>query len=782
MERARRLVLEHCCGEHAHEWELVWTSGATAALRAAAEAFPFSAGRSAFAHIASAHTSVLGMRASAAAAGATCHCLSLEALLDAAVAADAAVGLPSTFPLPAGDDAPSSYVDHLIVLPAECNLTGDRLPIGPLFDALSTSAPAACGAPIPRGGRWWLLLDAAKAASTTPLDLHRTGASMACISLYKLFGEPTGIGALLVRSDLARHLRRDGGYYGGGSVAAVLASDQTYRVPRPSIATALSPGTPHYRGALAVPAGFAALARLGGMGPIHAHTMSLASELARRLRALVHANGQHAVLLYGARSRECATDADEHEHRRYSSEGASSDDLAGGGVRVRAGPVVAFNVVRANGEVVGYAEVLKLAALHAPPIQLRGGCCCNPGGCQLLLGLSDAQIREAAASGKQCGDELDSFDGHPTGVVRASVGRDSIWEDIDSLSTFVEATFVASASTMPAAPPALEPLVPSSARLSAIYVYPLKSCAAMRVPAWWAEAASGRLAYDREWAVVDGCGVVMRLSAHPSLALIRPAIDVAANTLTLACERMRTPLVLPLAEESSFKAGPSCDETHPTARRVNVCGNDCDAHEWGGAASSCWLSEALGMQCRLVRHAHSLQGSGCLGEEGASPPKSGVAFANEAPLLLVTQSAIDALNVALRASGEPPVSAQHFRPNLLVEGVGDLGLMSPKLQMEPPGTGTVMRRLEVGSGALGLRVLGPCARCAMVEIDPTSGARHGAVLRALAKHHRVRSRLLFGYFCELDSHEAGPHESRQAKRVEMREDDAVEVILKYSDE
>jgi hypothetical protein len=54
------------------------------------------------------------------------------------------------------------------------------------------------------------------------------------------------------------------------------------------------------------------------------------------------------------------------------------------------GPTVAFNVRRQSGELVGYAEVTKLAALHGPPIQLRGGCCCNPGGCQSVLGLTDA--------------------------------------------------------------------------------------------------------------------------------------------------------------------------------------------------------------------------------------------------------------------------------------------------------------------------------------------------------------------------------------------------------
>ena len=48
-----------------------------------------------------------------------------------------------------------------------------------------------------------------------------------------------------------------------------------------------------------------------------------------------------------------------------------------------------------------------------------------------------------------------------------------------------------------------------------------------------------------------------------------------------------------------------------------------------------------------------------------------------------------------------------------------------------------------------LRVVGPCARCGMVELDPTSGARHGSVLRTLATYRRSNARIDFGVFCEL---------------------------------
>jgi hypothetical protein len=76
----------------------------------------------------------------------------------------------------------------------------------------------------------------------------------------------------------------------------------------------------------------------------------------------------------------------------------------------------------------------------------------------------------------------------------------------------------------------------------------------------------------------------------------------------------------------------------------------------------------------------------------------------------------------------------------------------------------------------------------MVEIDPTSGAKHGTVLRALARHHRVRSRLHFGVFCApLDqSHGAAdPEESEdplillvEGTKVTLRVNRGMQPIMK----
>lgn len=47
------------------------------------------------------------------------------------------------------------------------------------------------GSPLPPG-RWWVLLDAAKACATHPPDLHSHPADFVALSFYKIFGFPTG--------------------------------------------------------------------------------------------------------------------------------------------------------------------------------------------------------------------------------------------------------------------------------------------------------------------------------------------------------------------------------------------------------------------------------------------------------------------------------------------------------------------------------------------------------------------------------------------------------------
>ena len=99
--------------------------------------------------------------------------------------------------------------------------------------------------------------------------------------------------------------------------------------------------------------------------------------------------------------------------------------------------------MRQDGSIVGYNEVSNLAGLHRPPIQLRTGCFCNPGACQSALNLSDKEVMENyLTSGHICGDRKDIINNKPTGAIRTSFGKDSIWEDVDSMVLFLQNKFV----------------------------------------------------------------------------------------------------------------------------------------------------------------------------------------------------------------------------------------------------------------------------------------------------------------------------------------------------
>ena len=56
---------------------------------------------------------------------------------------------------------------------------------------------------------------------------HSCLVHLQALSYYKIFGYPTGLGALLVRRDVLPLLRK--GYFGGGTVAVSLADERFHR-------------------------------------------------------------------------------------------------------------------------------------------------------------------------------------------------------------------------------------------------------------------------------------------------------------------------------------------------------------------------------------------------------------------------------------------------------------------------------------------------------------------------------------------------------------------------
>jgi len=121
----------------------------------------------------------------------------------------------------------------LFAFPAQSNFSGVRHPLAWAGDARR------------RGYR--VLVDAAAYAATSPLSLARVPVDFVAVSFYKLFGYPTGVGALVVRRDALAILRRR--YFGGGTVQFASVQNRV-ALARPG-AEAFEDGTPNF---LAMPA------------------------------------------------------------------------------------------------------------------------------------------------------------------------------------------------------------------------------------------------------------------------------------------------------------------------------------------------------------------------------------------------------------------------------------------------------------------------------------------------------------------------------------------------
>ena len=123
-----------------------------------------------------------------------------------------------------------SDVYHLFAYPAQSNFSGHKYP-------LSWTRDVPSGGVVLRGmegllGAWLVLLDAAAYVPTSPLDLASFPAHFVTLSFYKMFGFPTGLGALLVRHDVAHLLHKD--YYGGGTVLASI-SRKNFHIAKPQL-------------------------------------------------------------------------------------------------------------------------------------------------------------------------------------------------------------------------------------------------------------------------------------------------------------------------------------------------------------------------------------------------------------------------------------------------------------------------------------------------------------------------------------------------------------------
>jgi uncharacterized protein len=235
----------------------------------------------------------------------------------------------------------------------------------------------------------------------------------------------------------------------------------------------------------------------------------------------------------------------------------------------------------------------------------------------------------------------------------------------------------------------------------ALYIYPVKSCAPVRVEALNFDE-EGLLVGDREWVVVDECASVVWQGSHPRLALVHP--EFHADKLALRnsrgdCVQFDRAAMRVLRDVSIW---------NDVAKR-----NDFFAASDAGNEVAAFLENTVGARLRLMR----------LGYEGQRREGS-------RRVHIVSRSSFEDLATDLPRTAQPPENLMRFRPNIVITGESEplvpfIEEQVTKLQWSANPTAA----LEVGERS---------TRCVVPNVDPATASDDARVLEVVHKSSTAR--------------------------------------------
>lgn len=134
--------------------------------------------------------------------------------------------------------------NHLVAFSAQCNFSGYKMPLDLVKKVqrlgLQSYGQQVKGKTAVHSGNFYICLDAASFVATNFLDLSKYPADFVALSFYKIFGYPTGTGALLVSKRGQDLLNKK--YYGGGTVNIAMTREN-FHVKRDALASRFEDGT-----------------------------------------------------------------------------------------------------------------------------------------------------------------------------------------------------------------------------------------------------------------------------------------------------------------------------------------------------------------------------------------------------------------------------------------------------------------------------------------------------------------------------------------------------------
>ncbi|XP_017305050.1 molybdenum cofactor sulfurase 3 [Diaphorina citri] len=646
IDQMRTKILQYFNTDSDH-YSVIFTSGATSAIKTVSEYFEFNEGS--FIYLTDNHTSVLGMR----------ELVKTNQIYSFSV--DDARNMLNEFKESQENVENMRHSNSLFVYPAESNFSGTKYPLSwcntvhrnHVFKKHFKCSRSNC----------FVLLDAATYCGSNMLDLKQHQPDFISISFYKMFGYPTGLGALIVKQKSAHVLNKT--FYGGGTVKISMANEN-FHIKKDGLFEKFEDGTVNYLAIISLKYGFDTMEK---KRKSFTNAFELSQYTYFYFKQLSYSNGQPLVELYHD------TDYGESKYQ---------------------GNIVNFNLLHKDGTYYGYSEVQNLANLKK--IQLRTGCHCNPGSCQRFLGLSDITIKFHFQQGHICGDDKDIIDGKPTGSIRISYGHASNWDDVKYFLSFLNQYFLQQADFVSIGDICLinnqraesskgfflnhSDNINKENKLVSIYIYPVKACGFFKVESKWEVTASG-LKFDRQWMIITHSGVPLTQKLEKNLCLVQPNFDITRNIMTLCYK----------SSGSTVEIG--IDNEGLDLCTSKVCSDKITGFDCGNAVAN-WLDEQLNRKgLRLIRISKR------------SSKRNINSFSNMGQYLLITLPSIQAQLENLNAIFELENFVNRFRSNFVVSGQFEANAENDWDQV----------LIETNDGLLSFQVTSQCTRCQYIYID-----------------------------------------------------------------
>jgi 2Fe-2S type ferredoxin len=237
--------------------------------------------------------------------------------------------------------------------------------------------------------------------------------------------------------------------------------------------------------------------------------------------------------------------------------------------------------------------------------------------------------------------------------------------------------------------------------LTDIYIYPIKSVKAINQPA--AKVEKKGLKFDRRYMLIDQQGQFITGRSYPQLTQI--TVQFSKQILIVNAPNMPSLTIDPAHFSQQTKNAQLWSDN------VNAlhCHDDYDQ----------WFSTFLQKKCQLVFFAKETQ-------RVVKNTNAPVSFADGYPLLLINQTSVEQLNARLTT----PVTALHFRPNIVVKG--DFPFVEDSWS-------------HIKIGEVEFEVSKPCSRCIFINVDPKTGiADQSEPLLTLSKFRYSHGNIDFG--------------------------------------